>query len=77
MKYEHVTNDEVVASLDARLAQFEREHLAHEMNKLAVASLPAGDPGKDRAIKEATEAQATIDKAYAAIKAERDKRKTP
>lgn len=76
MKYEKITADQVIAALDQRLAQLEQEHLAHEINKVALSSLPAG-PEKTAALKHSDDAQSTLDTAWTAVKADIAARRGP
>lgn len=74
-KYETLSDDERAAMLEQRIRAFEADHYGHELNKIAVASLPDDDPGKARALEDATTAQATLERAISAAKAERDRGK--
>lgn len=64
--YKTITAEQQEQMRQQRLAQFEAEHFNHEMNKIAVSSLPEGE-AKERAIKQAEEAQATIEAAIEAL----------
>lgn len=65
-EYKTLSAEQREQMIQQRLAQFEAEHFNHEMNKIAVSALPDGED-KVKAIKEAEEAQATIEAAIAAL----------
>lgn len=69
MKYEKITPAQIITALDARLSQLEQEHLSHEISKIGLAALP-DSAEKTAALKQVSNAQATLDAAWTAVKAD-------
>ena len=68
MEYTTLTPEQQEAMKQDRIAQFEREHFNHELNK-TVANLLPTKAQKDEAVKNANDAQEVLGKAIAALKA--------
>lgn len=76
MHYSEFSTDQQKASLRQRIAAWEADHFGHEVNKQALAALPASED-KDTALKQANEAQATLESSINAAKAYLDHLNSP
>lgn len=68
IEYTEFSKEQQEATLKSRIAGWEADHFGHEINKQAFSSLPDGDD-KDKGIKQANDAQSTLEASIKSAKA--------
>lgn len=66
--YQTLTDEQRQQMIRQRLVQYESEHYNHELNKMALSTQP-DSPSKEKALREAEEAQEVIEAAIASLEA--------